>query len=138
GQDRRDRRVHAGPDPPVRGPAGARGHLRRGLLAPVLLRRVRHQQRLHGGRGPRADRGTLVRSGQGGPQGLRQPDARARPVTDTVPFLTAFAAGLASFVSPCVLPIVPGYLSFISGVNVAQLRDGEAPPHLVRQVVITS
>ena len=35
-------------------------------------------------------------------------------------------AGLISFISPCVLPIVPGYLSFISGVNVAQLKDGGA------------
>lgn len=59
-------------------------------------------------------------------------------MSDTVSLLTAFAAGLASFVSPCVLPIVPGYLSFISGVNVAQLKDGEAPAHLVRKVVITS
>jgi cytochrome c-type biogenesis protein len=59
-------------------------------------------------------------------------------VTDTVPLLTAFAAGLASFISPCVLPIVPGYLSFISGVNVAQLREGQPPSDLVRRVVVTS
>ena len=59
-------------------------------------------------------------------------------MTDTVPLLTAFAAGLASFVSPCVLPIVPGYLSFISGVNVTQLRDGQAPSDLVRRVAVTS
>jgi cytochrome c-type biogenesis protein len=59
-------------------------------------------------------------------------------LSDTVSLLTAFAAGLASFISPCVLPIVPGYLSFISGVNVAQLRDGEPPAHLVRRVVVTS
>ncbi len=57
---------------------------------------------------------------------------------ESVSLLTAFAGGLASFVSPCVLPIVPGYLSFISGVNVAQLKGTEAPAHLVRRVVITS
>lgn len=34
----------------------------------------------------------------------------------------AFAAGLLSFVSPCVLPLLPVYLSFISGVGVEQLR----------------
>ena len=57
---------------------------------------------------------------------------------DSVSLLTAFAGGLASFVSPCVLPIVPGYLSFISGVNVAQLKGVEAPTHVVRRVVVTS
>lgn len=31
--------------------------------------------------------------------------------------LAAFAAGFLSFVSPCVLPLVPGYLSFVSGVS---------------------
>ncbi|MGI8920912.1 MAG: cytochrome c biogenesis CcdA family protein [Solirubrobacteraceae bacterium] len=38
---------------------------------------------------------------------------------------TAFAAGFVSFVSPCVLPLVPGYLSSISGISIAELRAGE-------------
>ena len=38
-------------------------------------------------------------------------------MTSSISLFTAFVAGLASFLSPCVLPIVPGYLSFISGVN---------------------
>ena len=33
----------------------------------------------------------------------------------------AFAAGLVSFLSPCVLPLVPGYLSAVSGANVSEL-----------------
>jgi cytochrome c-type biogenesis protein len=37
--------------------------------------------------------------------------------------VTAFAAGFASFVSPCVLPLVPPYLSFISGVAYGDLKD---------------
>src|ERR671935_947068 len=32
-------------------------------------------------------------------------------------FAAAFAAGVVSFVSPCVLPLIPGYLSFVSGVG---------------------
>jgi cytochrome c-type biogenesis protein len=56
----------------------------------------------------------------------------------SVSLLTAFAGGLASFVSPCVLPIVPGYLSFISGVNVAEFKATEAPSALVRRVVLMS
>lgn len=38
-----------------------------------------------------------------------------------VAFLWAFVAGLASFLSPCVLPLLPGYLSYVSGVSVDEL-----------------
>ncbi|HZG58080.1 cytochrome c biogenesis CcdA family protein [Paenibacillus sp.] len=34
----------------------------------------------------------------------------------------AFAAGLASFISPCCLPLYPSYLSYISGISVSQIR----------------
>jgi cytochrome c-type biogenesis protein len=37
--------------------------------------------------------------------------------------LAAFAAGLISFLSPCVLPLVPGYLSAVSGVKPSELED---------------
>ncbi len=36
----------------------------------------------------------------------------------------AFAAGVLSFLSPCVLPLVPSYLSFVSGVGVEELEHG--------------
>jgi len=39
----------------------------------------------------------------------------------------AFLAGLISFLSPCVLPLVPGYVSMLSGIGVEQLKQGEAP-----------
>src|SRR4051812_21293558 len=38
--------------------------------------------------------------------------------------LAAFAVGFVSFISPCVLPLVPGYLSAISGVSFAELSEG--------------
>jgi cytochrome c-type biogenesis protein len=38
--------------------------------------------------------------------------------------LAAFAVGFISFISPCVLPLVPGYLSTISGVSFADLQEG--------------
>jgi cytochrome c-type biogenesis protein len=59
-------------------------------------------------------------------------------MASSVSLAAAFLAGLFSFVSPCVLPIVPGYLSFISGVNVAQWKGGAAPADLVRRVVLAS
>ena len=37
--------------------------------------------------------------------------------------LSAFAAGMISFISPCVLPLVPGYLSFIAGRSVDELQS---------------
>src|SRR5687767_13880209 len=36
----------------------------------------------------------------------------------------SFAAGVLSFLSPCVLPLVPGYISLISGVSIEGLKEG--------------
>jgi cytochrome c-type biogenesis protein len=41
----------------------------------------------------------------------------------TLSFMLAFFAGLISFVSPCVLPLIPGYISFISGVSFNELNQ---------------
>lgn len=45
------------------------------------------------------------------------------PTVDTT-MLAAFAVGFVSFVSPCVLPLIPGYLSAISGVSFADIQAG--------------
>ena len=44
-----------------------------------------------------------------------------------VSIFAAFLAGLVSFLSPCVLPLVPGYISMLSGIGVEQLKEGETP-----------
>jgi cytochrome c-type biogenesis protein len=44
----------------------------------------------------------------------------------SVPFPLAFVAGLVSFLSPCILPVVPSYLVFVSGLTLDELRDGTA------------
>ena len=44
-----------------------------------------------------------------------------------VSIFAAFVAGLVSFLSPCVLPLVPGYVSMLSGIGVEQLKEGKAP-----------
>jgi cytochrome c-type biogenesis protein len=41
--------------------------------------------------------------------------------------VTAFAAGVISFLSPCVLPLVPGYVSFVAGSSLEELRDRQVP-----------
>jgi cytochrome c-type biogenesis protein len=43
----------------------------------------------------------------------------------------AFGAGFLSFVSPCVLPLVPGYLSTISGVSFVELQEGRRKAHIL-------
>ena len=40
---------------------------------------------------------------------------------ESVGLLVAFSAGLFSFLSPCVLPLFPSYLSFITGMSVERL-----------------
>ena len=50
--------------------------------------------------------------------------------------IAAFFAGLISFLSPCVLPLVPGYVSLISGVGVDQLKTSQA--QLMRRVMVNS
>lgn len=58
---------------------------------------------------------------------------------DPVGVLVAFGAGILSFVSPCVLPLVPGYVSMVSGLSAAELNDGAAAgrrvqPQLLRGI----
>ena len=48
----------------------------------------------------------------------------------------AFLAGLASFLSPCVLPLVPGYVSLISGVSIDRLKGEGASKSSARRAVI--
>lgn len=44
--------------------------------------------------------------------------------TVTVSYPLAFLAGLVSFLSPCVLPVVPAYITFVSGVTLEELESG--------------
>ena len=57
---------------------------------------------------------------------------------DQVSVLTAFVAGLVSFLSPCVLPLVPGYISIISGFSLEQLKDQEKDSSLTRTLLLNS
>ncbi len=49
------------------------------------------------------------------------PDGAVTPVT----YAVAFGGGLISFASPCVLPVVPGYLSVITGLDVSELEESK-------------
>jgi cytochrome c-type biogenesis protein len=68
-------------------------------------------------------------------------------VEENVTLLAAFGAGLLSFISPCVLPLIPGYLSYISGLSLDEMRGTSpggsavavaAPPHVRQRVLFSS
>jgi cytochrome c-type biogenesis protein len=56
--------------------------------------------------------------------------------TSSTTIFAAFGAGFLSFVSPCVLPLVPGYLSTISGVAWADIEEGRKKTHILVPAVI--
>jgi len=60
---------------------------------------------------------------------------------ENVTLFAAFFAGVLSFISPCVLPLIPGYLSFVSGVTLDEMRGTgtvTAPTDARRRAVIMS
>jgi cytochrome c-type biogenesis protein len=59
-------------------------------------------------------------------------------VSNNVTLIAAFAAGFLSFISPCVLPLIPGYVSFVSGVSLEDMRGEAAVSSARRHVLVTS
>ena len=56
-----------------------------------------------------------------------------------VPLSGAFLAGFLSFLSPCILPLVPPYLCFLAGTNLDQITRREpANPLLMRRVFVSA
>jgi cytochrome c-type biogenesis protein len=55
-----------------------------------------------------------------------------------VTYLAALFAGFISFISPCVLPLVPAYISFISGVSMDELRNAERQQQMTFRLMISS
>lgn len=53
-------------------------------------------------------------------------------ITHEVTYIGAFIAGLLSFLSPCVLPLIPSYITYITGISFADLQ-AEHPSHIIRQ-----
>ena len=55
---------------------------------------------------------------------------------ESLGLVVAFTAGLLSFLSPCVLPLVPSYATFITGMTVDQLADADRASARTRRVVV--
>src|SRR5256886_17504164 len=58
------------------------------------------------------------------------------PVSALALALAAFAAGLISFSSPCCLPLIPGYLSYVSALPASELGREEARAVTLRAAVL--
>ena len=59
-------------------------------------------------------------------------------MTPDVTLLAALLAGLVSFLSPCVLPLVPPYLVYLAGTSLERLADNEAEPGVRREAVLAA
>jgi cytochrome c-type biogenesis protein len=55
-----------------------------------------------------------------------------------VTILAALIAGLVSFLSPCVLPLVPPYLVFLAGTSLERFADREPEPRVRRETVVAA
>jgi cytochrome c-type biogenesis protein len=55
-----------------------------------------------------------------------------------VNIFVAFAAGIFSFISPCVLPLIPSYLSFVSGVSLEDMRHEQTRKRVRGRIVLNS
>src|SRR3569833_745149 len=55
-----------------------------------------------------------------------------------VTFLAALIAGVVSFLSPCVLPLVPPYLIFLAGTSLERIADQEPEPRVRRETVLAA
>jgi len=55
-----------------------------------------------------------------------------------ISLVAAFSAGLLSFVSPCVLPLVPSYISYVTGLSIEQLTDSTARSKLKKTIVVNA
>ncbi len=55
-----------------------------------------------------------------------------------VTILAALIAGLVSFLSPCVLPLVPPYLVYMAGTSLERLADAESEPRVRRETVLAA
>ena len=51
-------------------------------------------------------------------------------MSQDIPFIIAFLAGVFSFLSPCVLPIVPGFMSYVAGKSFSDLQHSKSTDKL--------
>ena len=59
-------------------------------------------------------------------------------MNESVSYAVAFAAGFLSFLSPCLLPLIPSFIAYISGISFGELKDSGAKVEVRRRAIIHS
>src|SRR4051794_35703519 len=59
-------------------------------------------------------------------------------MTADVSIFAALFAGVISFLSPCVLPLVPPYLVYLAGTSLERLAGAEPPPRVRRETILAA
>ena len=59
-------------------------------------------------------------------------------MNESVSYAVAFAAGFLSFLSPCLLPLIPSFIAYISGVSFSDLKDSGAKFEVRRKTIVHS
>jgi cytochrome c-type biogenesis protein len=57
---------------------------------------------------------------------------------ENISLIVAASAGLLSFLSPCVLPLIPSYMAFITGISIEELSHQENPRQVRKKVILSS
>jgi cytochrome c-type biogenesis protein len=60
------------------------------------------------------------------------------PGAENVSIFVAFSAGIISFLSPCILPVIPSYLAFITGISLEELSEQESLRKVRKKVIANS
>ncbi len=58
--------------------------------------------------------------------------------TEHVSYFVAFAAGLLTFLSPCLLPMIPSFVAYITGISFSDLKEGEKSLEVRRKTIAHS
>jgi len=60
------------------------------------------------------------------------------PGAENISIFVALSAGFISFLSPCILPLIPSYLAFITGVSIEELSGRESLSHARKKIIANS
>jgi len=59
-------------------------------------------------------------------------------MNESIPYAVAFTAGFLSYLSPCLLPLIPSFIAYISGVSFGDLKDSGAKADIRRKTITHS
>ena len=58
--------------------------------------------------------------------------------SENISYIVAFVAGILTYLSPCLLPLIPSFIAYIAGVSFADLKDSEKKSEVRKKAIIHS